>query len=66
MDALLASRRAALELLVACLDKGQPLDEALSRHNGFPSSTHAIGPSFGSCSPPPCDGWAKSTRCWAC
>ncbi len=36
MDALLASRRAALELLVACLDKGQPLDEALSRHNGFP------------------------------
>src|SRR5258708_14475262 len=35
-DALLASRRAALELLVACLDKGQPLDEALSRHNGFP------------------------------
>jgi 16S rRNA (cytosine967-C5)-methyltransferase len=36
MDALLAPRRAALELLVACLDKGQPLDEALSRHNGFP------------------------------
>jgi 16S rRNA (cytosine967-C5)-methyltransferase len=36
MDALLAPRRTALELLVACLDKGQPLDEALSRHNGFP------------------------------
>jgi 16S rRNA (cytosine967-C5)-methyltransferase len=35
-DDLLAPRRAALELLVACLDKGQPLDEALSRHNGFP------------------------------
>src|SRR5258707_4932943 len=36
MDDLLAPRRVALELLVACLDKGQPLDEALSRHNGFP------------------------------
>jgi 16S rRNA (cytosine967-C5)-methyltransferase len=35
MDAPLASRRAALEILVACLDKGQPIDEALSRHNGF-------------------------------
>src|SRR6476660_8407692 len=37
MDAPLAARRAALELLIACLDKGQPLDEALSRHNGFPA-----------------------------
>jgi 16S rRNA (cytosine967-C5)-methyltransferase len=37
MDDLLAPRRTALELLVACLDKGQPLDEALSRHNGFPA-----------------------------
>jgi 16S rRNA (cytosine967-C5)-methyltransferase len=35
MDDLLASRRVALELLTACLDKGQPLDEALSRQNGF-------------------------------
>lgn len=35
MDDLLASRRVALEILTACLDKGQPLDEALSRQNGF-------------------------------
>ena len=36
MDATpLASRRAALDVLVACLDKGQPLDDALSRHQGF-------------------------------
>jgi 16S rRNA (cytosine967-C5)-methyltransferase len=32
---LLASRHAALEVLIACLDKGQPLDEALARHAGF-------------------------------
>ena len=31
----LASRQAALEILVSCLDKGQPLDEALARHAGF-------------------------------
>lgn len=31
----LASRRAALDVLAACLDKGQPLDDALSRHQGF-------------------------------
>jgi len=31
----LASRQAAVEILVACLDKGQPLDEALARHAGF-------------------------------
>ncbi|MBX9945349.1 MAG: methyltransferase domain-containing protein [Reyranella sp.] len=31
----LASRHAALDLLIACLDKGQPLDEALARHAGF-------------------------------
>src|SRR5258707_6771109 len=37
MDALLAPRRVALDLLVACLDKGQPLDEALSRDNSFPA-----------------------------
>ena len=30
------SRRVALEILVACLDKGQPLDDALARHPGFP------------------------------
>ena len=35
MDAPLASRRVALDLLVACLDKGQPLDDALARHQGF-------------------------------
>jgi 16S rRNA (cytosine967-C5)-methyltransferase len=31
----LASRRAALELLGSCLDRGQPLDDALGSHNGF-------------------------------
>ncbi len=31
-----ASRKIALEILVACLDKGQPLDDALARHPGFP------------------------------
>jgi 16S rRNA (cytosine967-C5)-methyltransferase len=31
------SRRVALDVLVACLDKGQPLDDALSRHPGFPA-----------------------------
>ncbi|MFO1086184.1 MAG: transcription antitermination factor NusB [Reyranellaceae bacterium] len=36
MDATLASRRVALDVLVACLDKGQPLDDALARHPGFP------------------------------
>src|SRR5512139_515376 len=35
MDASLASRHAALDMLVACLDKGQPLDDALARHKGF-------------------------------
>lgn len=37
MDATLASRRVALDVLVACLDKGQPLDETLARHPGFPA-----------------------------
>jgi 16S rRNA (cytosine967-C5)-methyltransferase len=38
MDAApLASRRVALDLLVACLDKGQPMDDALARHQGFVS-----------------------------
>ena len=37
MDATLASRRVALDVLVACLDKGQPLDDALARHPGFPA-----------------------------
>ena len=37
MEDLLAARRTALELLVACLDKGQPLDEALSRDNSLPA-----------------------------
>jgi 16S rRNA (cytosine967-C5)-methyltransferase len=31
----LASRQAAVDILVSCLDKGQPLDEALARHAGF-------------------------------
>src|SRR5882672_1673766 len=35
MDASVVSRRVALDLLVACLDKGQPLDDALARHHGF-------------------------------
>ena len=35
MDAPVASRRVALEILMACLDKGQPLDDALARHPGF-------------------------------
>jgi len=36
MDATpLASRRAALDVLTSCLDKGQPLDDALARHTGF-------------------------------
>lgn len=35
-DNALASRQAALEILTACLDKGQPLDDALARHEGFP------------------------------
>ena len=29
------SRRVALAILAACLDKGQPLDDALARHPGF-------------------------------
>ena len=33
----LSSRRVALDVLVACLDRGQPLDEALGRHPGFPA-----------------------------
>ncbi|HEX9555267.1 MAG TPA: transcription antitermination factor NusB, partial [Reyranella sp.] len=37
MDASLASRHAALDVLVACLDKGQPLDDALAAHPGFAS-----------------------------
>src|SRR5262245_38952702 len=35
MDAPLASRRVALDVLMACLDKGQPLDDALAQHAGF-------------------------------
>jgi len=31
------SRRIALDVLEACLDKGQPLDDALARHPGFPA-----------------------------
>ncbi len=31
----LASRRAAVDVLMACLDKGQPLDDALGQHRGF-------------------------------
>lgn len=38
MDAsdYLAPRRVALDVLVSCLDKGQPLDDALAQHKGFP------------------------------
>ena len=35
MDDPLASRRAAFEVLASCLDKGQPLDDTLARHDGF-------------------------------
>ncbi len=35
MEDSLASRRVALDVLAACLDKGQPLDDALARHAGF-------------------------------
>jgi 16S rRNA (cytosine967-C5)-methyltransferase len=35
MDASVVSRRVALDVLVSCLDKGQPLDDALARHQGF-------------------------------
>lgn len=35
MDATLASRHAALDMLAACLDKGQPLDDTLARHAGL-------------------------------
>jgi len=34
MDPVL-SRRVALDMLVACLDRGQPLDDVLARHHGF-------------------------------
>ena len=34
MDPVL-SRRVALDMLVACLDRGQPLDDVLARHQGF-------------------------------
>jgi 16S rRNA (cytosine967-C5)-methyltransferase len=37
MDDSLASRRTALEMLTACLDKGQPLDDALAQHRDFPA-----------------------------
>ncbi|HTR84601.1 MAG TPA: RsmB/NOP family class I SAM-dependent RNA methyltransferase, partial [Reyranella sp.] len=32
-----ASRRVAFDVLLACLDKGQPLDDALAQHRGFPA-----------------------------
>ena len=35
-SAYLAPRQVALDVLVACLDKGQPLDDALAQHQGFP------------------------------
>jgi 16S rRNA (cytosine967-C5)-methyltransferase len=35
MDSALASRRVALDVLSSCLDKGQPLDDALARHPGL-------------------------------
>lgn len=36
MDPVL-SRRVALDILMACLDRGHPLDDALARHSGFPA-----------------------------
>jgi 16S rRNA (cytosine967-C5)-methyltransferase len=35
LAASLAARRVALDVLVACLDKGQALDDALARHSGL-------------------------------
>jgi 16S rRNA (cytosine967-C5)-methyltransferase len=35
MDASLASRHIALDVLIACLDRGQPLDDALANHRDF-------------------------------
>ncbi|MFZ5779811.1 MAG: RsmB/NOP family class I SAM-dependent RNA methyltransferase [Pseudomonadota bacterium] len=35
MDDPVGSRRVALDILAACLDKGQPLDDVLARHQGF-------------------------------
>ncbi|MBM3649270.1 MAG: RsmB/NOP family class I SAM-dependent RNA methyltransferase [Alphaproteobacteria bacterium] len=35
MNGPIDSRRVALDMLVACLDKGQPLDDVLARHQGF-------------------------------
>jgi 16S rRNA (cytosine967-C5)-methyltransferase len=35
MEESLSSRRVALAVLTACLDKRQPLDDALARHAGF-------------------------------
>ena len=44
-ESLLASRQAALEILTACLDKGQPLDDALARHAAFDSANaRALAP----------------------
>jgi 16S rRNA (cytosine967-C5)-methyltransferase len=37
MEESLSSRQVALDVLTACLDKGQPLDDALARHPGFDS-----------------------------
>src|SRR5436190_15548446 len=34
-DEMEESRTVALDVLVACLDRGQPLDDALARHPGF-------------------------------
>jgi 16S rRNA (cytosine967-C5)-methyltransferase len=34
-ETALAARRAASDVLAACLDKGQPLDDALGGHKGF-------------------------------
>ncbi len=35
MDNPVLSRSVALDILVLCLDKGQPLDDVLARHQGF-------------------------------
>ena len=37
MEDSLAPRRVAFDVLVSCLDKGQPLDDALANHKGFPA-----------------------------
>src|SRR5258708_295598 len=46
------SRRVALDVLEACLDRGQPLDDALARPPGFPALRGPWGGWIGGASGP--------------